>query len=134
MKPTHTPPALAAAPGFVPTDVTELEKWLASRVATAKSGTREHVRVPVFKRADAATCECPPFALGQSPASPHTAIALVDLTSIGTAAYAKDGAELWVEGRFSIEAGTGIATLEVVRAGPRTTDEPLRFAAQSDSP
>ncbi len=134
MKPTHTPPALAAAPGFLPADVAELEKWLASRAASAKGGAREHVRVPVFKRTDAATCECPPFAVGQSPASPHTAIKLVDLTSIGTAAYAKDGAQLWVEGRFTVESGTTLPTLEVVRAGPRMTDEPLRFAAPAESP
>ena len=131
MTATATPPDLAAAPGFVPTDLAELEAWLASRVTTAKSGTRELVRVPVVKRPDAATCNCQPFALGRALASPHTTIALVDLTSIGTAAYAKDGALLWVEGRFTIDDTPTVPTLEVIRAEPRTPDEPapLRFVA-----
>jgi hypothetical protein len=131
MTATVTPPVLAAAPGFIPNDLAALDAWLAERVANAKSGTRELVRVPVFKRADASTCACPPFALGRAHDAPHITIVLVDLTSIGTAAYAKDGALLWVEGRFvsadaplaPAEGDARLPTLEVVRASLREPDE-----------
>lgn len=139
MRPLEPDHALDEAPPIDVDDQPAMEAWLATRVAAARAGTRERVRLPIVRRSAAFGCDCPPFAIAARTANgPFYWIRIVDLTSIGLPPAATipsdEGALLWVDGRFTglvdtyrsrDAGGRDVATpvFEVLRVRPRAADE-----------
>lgn len=132
MRPLGPDLALDAAPPQNIEDQRETELWLAERVANAKAGKRERVRLPVVRRSESFGCDCPPYAVAPTPENgPFYWIAIVDLTSAGIPPGEWRG---WVDGRFTgamhtyrstDDGGRDVVTptFEVLRQRTRTGDE-----------
>jgi hypothetical protein len=114
---------LLGSPGVSLDDDDALAAWVDARVAAAKAGHHERVRVPLAAP--------PPFTEGAAPfglaaAWPYPdsrAVAIIDLTSIGIQP-GPEGWAGWVEGRFTGERDdAGRAILEVRAQTPRGPDE-----------
>jgi hypothetical protein len=120
--------ALHAAPARA-LEGKELEGWVAERVARAKSGAAERVRVPLTARPQFS--EGAPFGLAKGLPFPEGARVVVrDLTSVGIQIGA-DGWLGWVEGRFTGELEVGGPVLEVLRQSPRRPEEAAVFQVVS---
>lgn len=147
-RPTPPDPALDAAPGADLGDAAVLTAWTEARVAAARAGARERVRVPIVRRAAAGPMDARPYALGADPASgPHAAVRVVDLSSVGLPPAGAEGWRGWAEGRLlppgdpgSLPGPAGPTAgdddarpvLELVRWRPRGADEPplARFVTE----
>jgi len=130
MRPLAPDVALDAAPAVDIDDEVAMRAWLAERVAAAKVGQRERVRLPVVRRADLSGGDCPSYAIAAThDTGPVYWLDLRDLTSAGIPHGEWQG---WVDGRFTGETrtyrdvgGTDITTpvLEVMRQSRRGPDD-----------
>lgn len=109
----------------------ELDTWVAERVAAAKTGRAERVRVPLTARPQFG--EGPPFGLAAGLPFPDSArVQVRDMTSVGIQVGA-DGWLGWVEGRFTGEVGESGPVLEVLRQSARRPDEAAVFKVVAPS-
>lgn len=65
--PTPAASASAVVQGLDPELGAEVQKWIEARVANAKKGQRELVRVPLTRRSDGWGCSCPDYYIGIDP-------------------------------------------------------------------
>jgi hypothetical protein len=119
----------------------EMHAWLETRLAAARDGVQERVRLPLVRRALAFGCDCPPHAIAPTTDNgPFYWVAITDLTSVGIPQHEWLG---WVDGRFtgqtrvyrSTDAGGRdmvLPVFEVLRQRARTPDEEpqVRFVRQ----
>lgn len=147
MRPLEPDHALDEAAPIDVDDQPAMEAWLAARVAAARAGARERVRLPIVRRSAAFGCDCPPFAVAaRTDNGPFYWLHIVDLTSAGLPPAAtipsEAGALLWVDGRFTglvetyrstDEGGSDVATpvFEVLRVRARAPDDAAEARAVS---
>lgn len=141
MRPHAPDHELDAAAPIDAHDEEGMRAWIAERVAAARAGRRERVRLPVTRHGPFG-CDCPPFAIGwDTDNGPFYWVAIVDLTSAGIPPGVWLG---WVDGRFTgevssyrstDEGGGEVATpvIEVLRQSRRTSDEPFEARVVKES-
>lgn len=79
--------------------------WIAQRLANARAEVPERVRLPLVRRGprapEASGCDCPPFAIGDTPDNgPHHWVSVQDVTGIGIP-HDPRGWTGWVDARFT---------------------------------
>lgn len=152
--PVARPPAPSApVEGPSADDGAGLSTWIQARLAAARSGRRERVRVPVVYRSAGWGCSCPATFLGTDPDAHNDGDTWLSLEyATGTIAPedTEDGRVLIVEGHFTgarvredLRAGSDdpeeyvytLSTLVVERiVGPAPTEETPRVAVLGSQP
>jgi hypothetical protein len=111
---------LAAAPaGAAPSanDAEALNKWIKTRVKSAKEGKREIVRAPLVDHSDGWGCTCPQYYLGTVPdmaASEEAWVKPVAGPGLTIPAHKRSGWVMVVEGYFTGQSGTEAGDAGVV--------------------
>lgn len=124
--PPRAPPSRARATGPIEGPAAEdgaaLSGWIQARLAAARSGRRERVRIPLVFRSAGWGCSCPAAFLGASADSHNggdTWLSPAFARGVTAPEVSEDGLVLVVEGRF-----TGARVEEDLRSGP---DDPPEY-------
>lgn len=102
--PARRPRPTAEVEGPAADDGPGLSSWIQARLAAARSGRAERVRVPVVYRSESWGCSCPAAFVGDDPNAHNdgdTWLSLSYVAGVSAPEVTEDGRVVLVEGRFT---------------------------------